>query len=66
MMFETDEDGCKLQTKHTCRNCNEVILSRKRVVSNPMDAILKQLEKYAVNPRKNVDLLKAYPTLQGW
>ncbi len=66
MLFETGEDGCRPQTKHICRNCNEVIHSRRRVVSNPLEETLKQLEKYAVNPRKNLDLLKAYPTLQGW
>lgn len=66
MLFETGEEGCKLQTKHTCRNCNEVIISHRCVVSNPMEATLKQLEKYAVNPRKKVDLLKVYPTIQGW
>ena len=66
MLFETGEDGCKLQTKHTCRNCNDVILSRRCVISNLMEETLKQLEKYAVNPRKNIDILKTYPTLQRW
>ena len=66
MLFETGEDGCRLQTKHICRKCNEVIHSRRRVVSNPIEETLKQLEAYAVNPRKNIDLLKEYPTLEGW
>lgn len=66
MLFETGEEGCELRTKHICKNCNTVILSRRRVVSNPLAATLDLLEKYAVRPRKKVDLLKAYPTLQGW
>ena len=65
-VFESGTEGCKLTTTHICQDCQTEFKSRKKVVSNPLVATLAGLEKFAVNPRKEIDLLSAYPTLKGW
>lgn len=64
--FDEMEKSYTPHTEHRCKHCEEHFKTHMRLIGNPMEEIINELQRYTTLPLQRYNITDFYPGLEGW